>query len=241
MSLDSIQKKISYTFNDIRLLKNALTHRSYLNEKTKDPSINEHNERLEFLGDAVLELVVSEYLFVNSHGDEGVMTSLRSSLVNYKLIGQVGKDIGLQHEIFLSKGEKEELGKARLSIVADAFESLIGAIYLDGGYEPACSFIKQFILTKLDYILATKSYKDFKTTIQEYTQSKLKITPQYKVISSEGKDHEKLFHIGLWLEDMLIAEGSGRSKQEAETEAAKIAYGIIKERLEKEEQNLPSL
>jgi ribonuclease-3 len=230
MNLDVVQANIGYIFTDPRLLKQALVHRSYLNEKDKDETIKEHNERLEFLGDAVLELIVTEYLFTRFDENEGFMTAVRASLVNYKLIGEVGNTLGLDQEILLSKGEKEELGRARLTIVADCVEAIMGAMYLDGGIEPATTFVKEHILIKLDEILNNQSYKDSKTLLQEYSQKHTRMTPQYRVVGSEGKDHEKVFTIGVWIGDDKLGEAEGRSKQDAETAAATIAFKLLQER-----------
>ena len=228
MDLVFVQNQLDYTFQDERLLKTALVHRSYMNERDRDQTLTEHNERLEFLGDAVLELVVTEYLFTHLTESEGYMTALRSSMVNYKIIGEVGIELGLENNILLSKGEKEELGKARLTIVADSTEAVIGAMYLDGGIEPCTKFIKQRVLSKLEDIIRDSLYKDAKTQLQEYTQKIFKITPSYKLVGSEGKDHEKVFHIAVYLggED-IIGQGEGRSKQEAETMAAKAGMELL--------------
>ncbi len=230
MDLDKIQLGLGYSFQDIRLLKTALVHRSYLNERDRDVQVTEHNERLEFLGDAVLELVVTEFLFLNYTEDEGILTAYRSALVNYKTIGSVGIDLGLENEILLSKGEKEELGKARLTIVADCVEAVIGSMFLDGGIAPCTDFIRNQIMNKLEQVIATQSYKDFKTILQEFSQKHLKMTPQYKLISSEGKDHEKVFTIGVWISYEKLGEGEGRSKQDAETSAAQVAYELLQRR-----------
>jgi len=193
MDLVRVQKNIGYYFKDIRLLRTALVHRSYLNEKDKLPEITEHNERLEFLGDAVLELIVTEYLYLRFNEPEGYLTSLRSALVNYKTLGKIGQKLGLDEEILISKGEREELGKARLTIVADAMEAVIGAIYLDSGMEACREFVKQFVFPNLEDIVQTKAYKDAKTLLQEFTQKHYKTTPLYKLLFTEGKDHEKIF------------------------------------------------
>ncbi len=227
MDLNKVQKSIGYYFKDIRLLKTALVHRSYLNEKDKDPEIAQHNERLEFLGDAVLELIVTEYLYLKYEQPEGYLTSLRAALVNYKMLGKIGQDLGLDEEILISKGEREELGKARLTIVADAMEAILGAIYLDGGFSECKTFVKNFILIYVDDIVNSKSYKDDKTMLQEFAQKHFKSTPYYKLIFSEGKDHEKTFYVGVWVNKQKIAEASGRSKQTAEIAAAKIALEIL--------------
>jgi ribonuclease III len=230
IDLSKLQESLGYTFNDNRNLVQSLVHRSYLNDRDHLPQITEHNERLEFLGDAVLELVVTDYLYGKLQEDEGVMTSLRSSLVNYKIIGEVGQKLGLDEMILLSRGEKEELGKARLSIVADCVEAVIGAMYIDGGIQPCIDFIHRFILIFLPDIVANQTYKDHKTMLQEYCQKHTKITPHYRVIATEGKDHEKTFTIGLWIGVEKISEGVGRSKQDAETAAAEKGLEVLKVR-----------
>lgn len=234
MSLTQLQITINYTFKDFLLLRTALTHRSYLNEKERDLTILEHNERLEFLGDAVLELCVTDFLYKNYTDKEGYLTALRASLVNYKLIGLVGQELDLENLILLSSGEKAELGKARLTIVADGVEALLGAMYLDGGIEPCRDFVDNFILTKLDAIIANSSWKDDKTVLQEVAQKYLKVTPRYKVIETIGKDHEKTFKIAVLLGNEMTAEGIGKSKQEAETIAAGNALILIKSQIETE-------
>ncbi len=226
--LGNIQSQIDYTFKDIRLLKKSLAHKSYFIEKDRDPEIDEHNERLEFLGDAVLELIVTEYLYLHFPEDpEGHLTALRASLVNYKLIGEVGQDIGLPAIILLSRAEKGDLGEARLTIVADAMEALLGAIYLDGGIQPCEFLIKKYILPKLEEIIKEETYKDQKTKLQELTQKHFKITPKYKILSTEGKDHNKTFRVGVVIDQKIIASGKGRSKQSAETQAAGKAIEIL--------------
>lgn len=230
MDTNRIQKEIGYVFQDERLLKQALVHKSYLNEKEKDENITKHNERLEFLGDAVLELVVTEYLFLNYEENEGILTAFRAALVNYKTIGDVGNKFRLDEEILLSQGEKAELGKARLTIVADCMEAIIGAMYLDGGIEPCVQFIKEKILILLDEIISNQSYKDSKTLLQEYSQKHTRHTPYYKVIGSEGKDHEKVFTVGVWIGNEKMAQAEGRSKQEAETMAAQLAMQKMMEK-----------
>jgi ribonuclease III len=225
--LTKVQANIHYQFQNLDLLKQSLTHKSYLHQKDRDQSIVSHNERLEFLGDAVLELVITDYLYTSFDQDEGYLTALRAALVNYRCMGQVGTEIDLHKHILLSKGEREELGFARLSIVADCLEAVIGAIYLDGGYVPAKEFIMEFIVPKLEEIIDKKTYRDSKTDLQELVQEKYKITPRYKVLKSIGKDHEKIFVSGVYIGQDLITEGRGASKQEAETNAAKLAIEII--------------
>jgi ribonuclease III len=223
MDITKIQNIIGYNFVDPRLLKTALTHRSYMAMFERDEEIKEHNERLEFLGDAVLELIVTDHLYRHHNEAEGMMTSLRASLVNYKTIGEVGVDLGLDYLMNMSKSEAGEENRARLSIIADAIEALIGAMYLDGGYSVAEKFIQDTILPKLPDIMASESYKDPKTKLQEFTQKAFKLTPKYKIISTEGKDHEKVFLVGVWIKNEMQAQALGTSKQEAETAAAEIA------------------
>ncbi len=225
--LEEVQKRINYQFQNLDLLKQSLTHKSYLHEKDRDLSIQSHNERLEFLGDAVLELIVTDYLYNAFDKDEGYLTSLRAALVNYRCMGQIGTEIDLHKYILLSRGEREELGYARLSIVADCVEAVIGAIYLDGGYDPAKDFVINFIIPKLTEIIEKKTYRDSKTDLQELVQEKYKITPRYKVLQSIGKDHEKIFVSGVYIGEKFVTEGRGPSKQEAETNAAKLAIEIL--------------
>jgi ribonuclease III len=228
MDINLVQQNIDYTFVDIRLLKVSLTHKSYIAFRGRDRSILEHNEKLEFLGDAVLELVVTDYLFSKYSHSEGYMTSLRSSIVNYKIIGEIGNELGLDAEILLSPGERAELGKARLTIVADAMEAVIGAIYLDGGYDAAAEFINKFILVKLEDIIKAQSFRDAKTELQEYTQKYLKLAPRYEVLAEEGKDHDKTFFVAVYLDEKKYGESSGKSKQEAETNCATKALEKLK-------------
>ncbi len=231
LNLALVQTKINYQFEDIRLLKTALTHRSYLSFKKRDMTIKEHNERLEFLGDAVLELIVTEFLYTKYDKNEGYMTALRSSLVNYKIMGEIGNNIGLDEQILLSPGEKAELGRARLTIVADCLEAILGAIHLDGGYEKARNFVHEFIIIKLPDILESQSFKDGKTELQEYMQKNYKIAPRYEVLASEGKDHEKTFFVGVFLNDEMLTSKSGKSKQDAETLCAVEALEVLKQRV----------
>jgi ribonuclease III len=233
LNLALIQSKINYQFEDSRLLVNAITHRSYLSFKKRNPEIKEHNERLEFLGDAVLELIVTEFLYTKYDKNEGYMTAIRSSLVNYKIIGEIGNELGLDEQILLSPGEKAELGRARLTIVADCMEAILGAIYLDGGYQKAKGFVHSFILVKLPDILASQSFKDGKTELQEYMQKNFKIAPRYEVLGSEGKDHEKTFFVGVFLNDEMLVSKSGKSKQDAETACAVDALDILKSKVAK--------
>lgn len=226
MNEQTLQKEIKYSFKSEDLLREALTHRSYLNEhpEWKLP----HNERLEFLGDAVLELVVTEELFNRyPEKEEGWMTSVRAALVNYVTLAGVARDAGLEGAVLLSRGESKDTGRAREVILANALEALIGAIYQDGGYEAAKKFIKLFVLSHLEAVIRQELHVDAKSLLQEKVQAKLKITPTYKVLSSEGPDHKKLFTIGVYFGDSLIAQGSGASKQDGEVEAARKALHVL--------------
>ncbi len=220
--LDSLERIIGIKFINQDLLRQALVHRSYLNEHPKFHL--PHNERLEFLGDAVLELVVTDYLYHHFDNPEGELTNWRASLVNATRCAEVAKEIQLEKYLYLSKGEaKDKSGKARNFILANAIEAIIGAIYLDRGYEQAAKFVKNYIISKLDYILANDLYIDPKTRFQELIQEKKGVTPQYKVLKEEGPDHNKLFEIGVFVDGELIAKGQGHSKQEAQVAAAQEA------------------
>ena len=225
MDLSKLEKTINYSFKNKDLLREALTHRSYLNENPSWPL--PHNERLEFLGDAVLELTTTEELF-NRYPEyaEGQLTSLRAALVNYQMLAQVGMAMGLDSFILLSKGEAKDTGRAREVIVANAIEALFGAVYLDGGYEKAKQIVNQLVIVRLDEVFKKGLYKDAKSSLQEQAQRDLKITPIYKSLKEEGPDHSKVFTMGVYFGDKLVAEGSGASKQEAEIEAAQNALEI---------------
>lgn len=221
-----LENKLGIKFKNKNLLIQSLVHRSYLNEH---PGFSlDHNERLEFLGDAVLELIVTEYLYKKYKNPEGELTNWRAALVNAKILSELAKDLELDHHIYLSKGESKDKGKARDYILADAFEALIGAIFLDQGLEKTHKFITRKLISKLPHILKHKLYIDPKTRFQEITQEKLKITPVYKVLEESGPDHAKRFKIGVFLKDDLIAEGEGLSKQEAQVKAAENALKVKK-------------
>ncbi len=208
---------ISFTNKDI--LKHAFIHRSYINENPK--SGLEHNERLEFLGDAVIELVVTDYLFRTypTH-HEGDLTAYRSALVNAVIMGEVARDLGMNDYLLLSKGEQKDTGRARQTILANAYESFVGALYLDQGYTVCDTFVSRTLLSKLDDIIKNKSWKDAKSQIQEEAQERLGVTPAYRVVAETGPDHDKYFTIGVFFGEKKIAEGKGRSKQEGEQAAA---------------------
>lgn len=223
------KEKLGFEFNDIDLLVVALTHRSYVNEHK---SAHEHNERLEFLGDAVLELVSSDYLFRNYDYPEGVMTALRAALVRTESIGDAGKELGYAPLVRLSRGEKLGSERAHDVILADCFEAVIGAIYLDQGYEAAREFIEKHILVKIETILEEESWRDPKSYVQELAQKIDGQTPVYRTLKEEGPDHDKKFTVGIYVGDTLKGTGVGHSKQEAQTEAAR--EGVKKYRQQKQ-------
>ncbi len=218
MDLEALEKKIEIKFNDRNLLQSALTHRSYLNENRKWPL--SHNERLEFLGDAVLELITTEYLYRNYPNPEGELTNLRSALVNYKMLSTIASELDLDSYILLSKGEAKDIGRARQVILANTIEALIGAIYLDQGFEVSRNFINNCIINRLSEIVAEGKVLDPKSKFQELTQEKVGVTPYYKVLAEWGPDHNKNFEVGVFVGDKQIATGVGSSKQEAEIAAA---------------------
>ncbi|MBU1136778.1 ribonuclease III [Patescibacteria group bacterium] len=216
-----LEEKINFKFKNKDHLLMALTHRSYLNE---NPDWRlEHNERLEFLGDAVLELVVTEYLYSKYPDPEGVMTNWRAALVNAVTLSKISNEFDLNKFVLLSRGEAKDTGRARQYILANAMESLIGAIYLDQGYDAAKKFISKFILKELPGIIENQSYRDAKSLFQEKAQDKVGITPSYEVLKEWGPDHARQFRIGVYLEKELVAEGEGPSKQEAQQKAAEEA------------------
>ncbi|MFA6296925.1 MAG: ribonuclease III [Patescibacteria group bacterium] len=216
-----LEKNIGIKFNNIKLLNQALVHRSYLNENTSFPLDN--NERLEFLGDAVLELVVTQHLYNNFTNPEGDLTNWRSALVNTNMISKHAKELGYDDFLYLSRGEAKDIGKARDVILANAFEAVIGAIYLDQGWDVAKDFIEKHIIAELKKILDEKLYIDPKSRLQEEIQDALKVTPTYQVLKEWGPDHARKFKIGVYLEKKLLGEGEGDSKQEAQVNAAKNA------------------
>jgi len=214
-----LEKSLDVSFKNKDLLIQAFCHRSYLNE---NPDFYlDQNERLEFLGDAVLELVVSEYLFKNYDVPEGDMTNWRAALVNSQSLAKIAKKIGLDGFLLLSKGEAKDTGKARQYILANTFEALLGSLYLDQGYKSAKNFIHSNLIKELPNILKQGLHRDAKSVFQEQAQEKVRITPSYKVLKEWGPDHLKQFVIGVFLEKDLVAEGEGSSKQEAEEDAAK--------------------
>ncbi len=206
-------------FNNYDLLKQAHVHRSYLNEHRNFAL--DHNERLEFLGDAVLELSVTEYLYKNYENPEGQLTNWRASLVNGQMLAKIAQGLDIEKNLFLSKGEsKDQNGKARNYILANTVEACIGAIYLDQGWEVTDKYIKKYVLTELPAILKSKTYLDPKSRFQERSQELYNVTPNYKVLDESGPDHNKFFKIGVYINKEKIAEGEGSSKQEAQVDAA---------------------
>jgi len=220
-----LEKKLSLKFKNQNLLITAFCHRSFLNE---NPESNlEHNERLEFLGDAVLELIVTEYLYKKyPEKNEGELTNWRAALVNAKMLSEVAKNLDFNDFLLLSRGEEKETGKARMYILANTFEAFVGALYLDQGYKICQDFIERHLISKLPEIIEKGLFKDSKSRFQEEAQERVGITPTYKVLEEFGPDHAKHFIVGVFLKDELVAKGEGSSKQEAELEAAKKALQI---------------
>ena len=224
--VEKLAEKLGIKFNNLDLLKQAVTHRSYLNEH-RDYKL-EHNERLEFLGDAVLELVVTEYLYANFPNPEGEMTNWRAALVNGEMLAKISTQLGVEEFLLMSRGESRDTGKARQYLLANAFEAIIGAMYLDqgmDGYEVAKNFILKNVVVELPEIIKNKTYMDPKSRFQEMAQEQVGITPSYKVIEESGPDHAKKFVVGVFLEHDLVAKGEGMSKQEAQRNAA--AAGLL--------------
>lgn len=219
--LKELESRIDYKFKNKDLLLQALTHRSYLNENPKWHL--DHNERLEFLGDAVLELVVTEYLYNNYPNPEGEMTNWRAALVNAVMLARISTEFDLNSFVLLSRGEAKDTGRARQYILANAMESLIGSIYLDRGYDVADKFIKKFIIKELTEIIDKKLFRDAKSLFQEKAQEKVGTTPTYEVLDEWGPDHARNFKIGVYLGKDLAGQGQGPSKQEAQQQAAEDA------------------
>lgn len=215
------EETLGVVFNNIALLMTAFTHRSYVNEHKK--SVSEHNERLEFLGDAVLELVVTDYLFNTYDEQEGILTNWRSALVRTESIGAAATKLEFEPMLRLSRGEKRGSDRARMQILANSYEAVIGALYLDQGYETARKFITDTLISTFEEILKTGSWLDPKSRYQEVIQSDEGFTPQYKVLSEEGPDHDKIFTVGVFVNDEKRAEGKGPSKQTAQVIAAEKA------------------
>ncbi|MEK7636435.1 MAG: ribonuclease III [Patescibacteria group bacterium] len=212
-------ERINVLFKNPDLLLQAFVHRSYLNENPKFRL--SHNERLEFLGDAVLELTVTEALYEKyPEKPEGELTSFRAALVNAKMLSVVAEALGMNEFLLMSKGESKDTGRARQFLLANALEAVIGAVYLDRGYETAHKFVMENVLVRLSDVIENKLFRDPKSLFQEFAQEKVSITPSYQVIKEWGPDHDRNFVVGLYLKDELVAEGEGHSKQTAEVNAA---------------------
>ncbi len=220
--LEDLEKSLKINFKDKELLKSAFIHRSFLNEHSEEKL--PHNERLEFLGDSVLGFVVSEFLY-KKYPDrpEGDLTNFRSSIVNARALAEVGRKLNLGKYLLLSKGEEATGGRERQYLLANTFEALLGAIYLDSGPAEASKLIHRELLPLLPEIITTGSYKDFKSGFQEQAQERLNTTPTYKVLEEIGPVHDRTFKVGVFLNDKQVGEGSGKSKQLAEQEAASAA------------------
>lgn len=216
------EQSIGITFVDKTLLQRAFTHRSFINENPN--SGLQHNERFEFLGDAVIELIVTDYLFkAYGNSTEGELTAYRSALVNAVVMGEVAAEVDMNEYLLLSKGEKKDTGRARQTILANTYESFVGAVYLDQGYEPCKKFVLETLVPRLDEIITKKSWRDAKSRVQEEAQERVGLTPSYAVVSESGPDHDKYFTIGIFFGDKKVAEGKGKSKQEAQQAAAQAA------------------
>ena len=213
-----LSKRLGVKFNNPELLQQAVTHRSYLNEHRGYKL--DHNERLEFLGDAVLELVVTEYLYNNFDNPEGELTNWRAALVNGEMLAKISKKLGVEEFLMMSRGETKDTGRARQYLLANAFEAITGAIYLDSGYDVAKDFIMKNVVVELDEIIEKKLFLDPKSRFQEEAQDKAGITPSYRVLEESGPDHSKKFVVGVFLNSEMIAKGEGPSKQEAQRSAA---------------------
>ncbi len=218
-NLSTLEERLGHTFKDKRFIIEALTHRSYLNEHADFGYT--HNERLEFLGDAVLELIVTEHLYLNYANPEGELTNWRAALVNAKTLAGIANQLKFEEFLLLSKGEARDTdSKARMYILANAIEAIIGAIYLDGGMPAADTFIRTFVLSHLEFILKNKLYIDPKSRFQETAQEILGVTPTYRVLEESGPDHAKEFTVGVFVDKEMVAVGQGSSKQEAQVAAA---------------------
>lgn len=219
-------QKLGLSFQNLDLLVEALTHRSYLNEhRTTSGS---HNERLEFLGDAVLELIVTHFLFLRfPTKPEGDLTAYRAALVNTYSLAETAEALGVNDMLLLSKGERKDTGRARQIILANAFEAILGALYLDQGYAAAEAFVSRTLTPKIDTVLKNRSWQDAKSHFQEVAQEKRSVTPTYRTVSESGPDHDKQFTVGVFLGGTEVARGNGKSKQEAEQAAAQAALDKI--------------
>ena len=218
----TFEERIGVAFNDTALLRRAFTHRSYLNEHRGQSG--GHNERLEFLGDAVLELISTHFLYEKfPDKTEGELTAFRAALVNAVTLSEVAQEIGMNDFLLLSRGEAKDVGRARGVLLANAFEALLGAIYLDQGYDAARAFISKHLFPKIEIIVKNRLWQDSKSSLQEKVQDAEGVTPYYSVVKETGPDHDKQFVVGVYIKDILVAQGQGKSKQEAEQDAARNA------------------
>lgn len=239
--LEFSKRKLKVSFNDINILVTAFTHRSYLNEHKK--TVKEHNERLEFLGDAVLELVVTEYLYLNYKEAEGILTNWRSALVRTESIGDAATKLDFEPLLRLSRGEKRGSDRARAQILANTYEAVIGAIYLDQGYDVSKKFIMETLVVTLPEILESGSWMDSKSYLQELSQSIEGFTPAYRVLNEDGPDHDKTFTVGVFVGEKLRGQGVGPSKQIAQQKAAAEAldyYRSVQENINLDNQRKKS-
>lgn len=224
-NLTALESKLGFEFENKDILHEALTHRSYLNE---NPGWElDHNERLEFLGDAVLELVVTDHLYHHYRLPEGELTNLRAAIVRGEMLARIAEELGLDAHMLMSHGERKDTGKARQYILANAVESVIGALYLDQGYQATKVLIDRLIIAKLPEVVAQGLHIDSKSRFQELAQEKFRITPRYDVLRESGLDHAKEFVVGAFLRDRKLGEGAGSSKQEAQQNAAKAALAEL--------------
>lgn len=222
MDISQLEARIGASFQNKDLLQQAFVHRSYLNENPNFRLSN--NERLEYLGDAVLELIISEELYKRfPDKPEGDLTSFRAALVNSRMLAEISAELDFNDSLMLSRGEAKDVGRARQFILANTFEAVIGAIYLDQGYAVAAQFIQKALFSRIDDVVAKKLYRDPKSLFQEIAQEQHGITPTYEVIREWGPDHNKHFIVGIYLDKELVAEGEGPSKQAAQEEAARMA------------------
>jgi ribonuclease-3 len=220
--IKTFEEKLGLSFNDAALLRQAFTHRSYLNEHRGE--VAGHNERLEFLGDAVLELISTHFLYEKfPEQDEGELTAYRAALVNAITCAEIAQNLGMNDYLLLSRGESKDNGRARQMLLANAFEALVGAIYLDQGYDAAKAFIEKHLFPKIEEIVKKKLWRDAKSAFQEKAQDAENTTPHYAVIRETGPDHDKQFVVGVYVKEAMVAQGTGKSKQEAEQDAARLA------------------
>jgi len=221
MTFEELEKKLNIQFHDKELFKNAFYHRSYLNEAKH---IQHSNERLEFLGDAILSFLTSQFLY-KTYPDfpEGTLTNIRSSLVKTKSLGESAKGLGFGDLLFLSHGEEDSGGRNNMSLLADSFEAFLGALYLDSGLEPVNTFLSDYLFPKANVIIESKAYLDFKSLLQEVVQETTKTSPTYQVAKTEGPDHNRTFWIEAYMGTKKLGEGMGKSKQEGEQAAAQHA------------------